>query len=69
MVDRLYSAIAKATADTAAAERTSKMAMKLHLSNSTEIVRFMREEAVRMRLAIKENNIKLENWPVGPDRH
>lgn len=61
IVDRLHAAIAKATADPAVIDRVGKMGMKVQLTNGTEIGKFMRDEATRMRRVIKENNIKLEN--------
>ena len=61
IVDRLYAAIAKATADPVVGERVGKMGMKIQLTNGTEIAKFMRDESTRMRRVIKDNNIKLEN--------
>jgi tripartite-type tricarboxylate transporter receptor subunit TctC len=61
IVDRLHAAIGKATADASVQDKLSKIGLTLKLTSGAEIASFMREEAVRMRRVIKDNNIKLEN--------
>jgi tripartite-type tricarboxylate transporter receptor subunit TctC len=59
VVDRLYKAFVGAVAEPEARERLSKLGVTTNVISAPEFGKFIREESVRWRLVIQENNISL----------
>ncbi|MCC7080829.1 MAG: tripartite tricarboxylate transporter substrate binding protein [Burkholderiales bacterium] len=60
IVDRLHDAIGKAVNDPAIQARLADLGLTVKIRNGGEFDRFMREEAIRWKRVVEENQIKLK---------
>ena len=60
IADRLYRAIAKASADPVVRDKLGNLGVTVNVRNGLEFGKFMREENLRWARVVSENNIKME---------
>jgi tripartite-type tricarboxylate transporter receptor subunit TctC len=60
IVDRLYSAIAKAANDSTVQARLGELGLRMKIRSGPEFAKQMRDESIRWRRVVEENQIKME---------